>query len=289
MSGTLHRLNGIASRYLDKASRPFIWQARYATSRHRALPSFVIIGAQKAGTTSLYHYLTEHPQLWPAYIKEVHFFDGGLAPKIDTFTKGEKWYRAHFPLKAQIQPREHTFEASPLYMFNPLAAKRMFNLMPGAKIITILRNPTERAISHYFHEKRYGREPLNIVEAIAAEEKRLAPAWANHDYKNDFFIHLSYKSRGRYAEQLKRFLEYFPRKNVLILSSEQLFQNPASVLHQVCQFIDIDTDYKFKKLRPRNIASNRVNIRPSVYESLNCYFAPYNQELYKLTDRYFNW
>jgi hypothetical protein len=222
-------------------------------------------------------------------MKEVHFFDGGLAPKQDNFQKGEGWYRANFPLKTSMQPGEHTFEASPLYMFNPLAAQRMFNLIPNAKVIAILRNPTERAISHYFHEKRYGREPLTIAEAIAAEEKRLAPAWANQDYKNENFIHLSYKSRGRYAEQLKRFLEYFSKANILILSAEKLFQDPESVLQQVCQFINVDSNFKFKKLKPRNIASNKVNVARSVHESLDQYFAPHNQALYKLLGQNFNW
>ncbi|ESA32695.1 sulfotransferase [Leptolyngbya sp. Heron Island J] len=289
MPSFLQKLNGAALRRIDSVLQPMIWQARRATSWHRTLPSFIIVGAQKSGTTSLYDYLTEHPQLWPAYIKEVHFFDGGLSPKSNNFQKGEGWYRANFPLKSHIKTGEQTFEASPLYMFNPLVAQRIFNLIPQAKIIAILRNPTERAISHYFHERRYGRETLDIAEAIATEEKRLAPMWANQDYKNEIFIHLSYKSRGHYAEQLKRFLDYFPRENLLVLNAENLFQDPASVLQKVCQFIDIDSEYQFKNLRPRNIASNRISVASSVYKALDYYFEPHNHELYKLLGESFNW
>ncbi|MEM9227886.1 MAG: sulfotransferase domain-containing protein, partial [Verrucomicrobiota bacterium] len=160
----------------------------------------VIIGAQKSGTTSLYDYLIEHPQLLPASNKEVHFFDGGLTPELDAFTAGEAWYRAHFPLVSSVQAGQHSLEATPLYLFNPLVAARMHELIPEVKLIAILRNPTERAISHFFHEKRYGREPLSIAEAMAAEEERLKPAWENEDFKDEAFIHLSYKSRGHYAE-----------------------------------------------------------------------------------------
>ena len=289
MSSFLQKLNGAASRRVGSVLQPVTWQARRATAQYRTLPSFVIIGAQKSGTTSLYDYLAEHPQLWSAYIKEVHFFDGGLSPKSDNYQKGAGWYRANFPLKSQVKTGEHTFEASPLYIFNPLVAQRIFNLIPQTKIIAILRNPTERAISHYFHERRYGRETLDIAEAIAAEEERLAYMWANQDYKNEIFIHLSYKSRGHYAEQLKRFLNYFSRENLLILSAENFFQDPASVLQKVCRFIDIDSAYRFKNLEPRNIASNRTSVASSVYRDLDSYFEPHNQELHQLLGESFHW
>lgn len=289
MQNVLQKLDRATARGVETIRCNLTWQARRATSFRRALPSLVIVGAQKSGTTSLYDYLTEHPQLWPAYIKEVHFFDGGLLPKVDNFKKGAAWYRANFPLKSSMQPGEQTFEASPLYMFNPLVAKRMFRLMPDVKIIAVLRNPTERAISHYFHERRYGREPLAIIEALASEERRLASIWANQDYKNETFIHLSYKARGLYAEQLNRFLEYFPRKNLLVISAENFFQEPESVLRQVCQFVEIDPNVQFKNLKPRNIASNRVNVESSVYKSLNHYFSSHNQALYKLFGESFDW
>ncbi|MFO7955055.1 sulfotransferase family protein [Thioalkalivibrio sp.] len=140
-----------------------------ATWSKRGLPDFIIIGAQKSGTTSLYAYLSQHPQLFPSSTKEVHFFDGGLDPSVDTFKKGMPWYRAHFPLRKNMGANQRTFEASPLYIFNPLAPERIANVVPNVKIIALLRNPTERAISHFFHERRRGREPLAIDEALEKE------------------------------------------------------------------------------------------------------------------------
>lgn len=285
----IHKLKTFVPDWAYRARRQMIWQARRTTWLGRALPSFLIIGAQKCGTTSLYDYLEEHPQLWGAYTKEVHFFDGGLDPTINDFQKGEPWYRANFPLTNTIKSKEHTFEASPLYLFNPLAPKRIFEMIPQVKLIAVLRNPTDRAISHYFHEKRHHREPLAIAAAMDAEEERLAPHWRTQNYKSETFIHLSYKSRGHYLEQLERFLEYFPRKNLLILESEGFFQNPSATLRQVCEFVDIEPNVQFNNLNPRNIAPNRVKVPAEVYHQLDRYFAPHNQRLYEFLGKQFSW
>ena len=282
-------LKQFAPDWTKTARRQMIWQSRRVTWFSRALPSFLIIGAQKSGTTSLYDYLVEHPQLREAYTKEVHFFDGGLNPAIDDFQKGTPWYRANFPLQNTLKEGEHTFEASPLYMFNPLVPKRIFDLVPSAKLIAILRNPTERAISHYFHEKRHNREPLDIADAMNAEEQRLAPKLKKQDYKSETFIHLSYKSRGLYLQQLERFLDYFPREKLLIIESESFFQNPSAALYRVCQFLDIDSNYQFKNLKPRNIAPNRVKVKPEVYSYLDNYLEPHNQQLYEFLGERFTW
>ena len=157
---------------LDALLRRLVWEYRQATWRTGSLPDFIIIGAQKSGTTSLYSYLSQHPQLLPSIHKAVHFFDGGLDESADNFEKGEAWYRAHFQLR--MHAHERTFEASPLYIFNPLAPKRIYDLVSEAKIIAVLRNPTERAISQYFHEKGgKNRDPLSIREALREEETRL--------------------------------------------------------------------------------------------------------------------
>ncbi len=177
---------------LDALLRRLVWEYRQATWRTGSLPDFIIIGAQKSGTTSLYSYLSQHPQLLPSIHKAVHFFDGGLDESADNFEKGEAWYRAHFQLR--MHAHERTFEASPLYIFNPLAPKRIYDLVPEAKIIAVLRNPTERAISQYFHEKGgKNRDPLSIREALREEETRLKAAVRAKDYKNDSFIHHSYR------------------------------------------------------------------------------------------------
>jgi len=197
--------------------RRLTWQYRQATWCSRALPDFIIIGAQKSGTSSLYYYLIQHPQLLPSFRKETHFFDGGKCPSVDNFEKGQAWYRAHFPLRKNISNNQKTFEASPLYIFNPLAPRRIYDLVPEVKIIALLRNPTERAISHYFKEKRKNWESLSIYEALQEEEKRLESVIKEKDYKNDIFIHHSYKSRGLYKDQLERYLNYFPWQQILVI------------------------------------------------------------------------
>ncbi|HDD62059.1 MAG TPA: sulfotransferase [Chloroflexi bacterium] len=256
---------------------------------NRVLPDFIIIGAQKSGTTSLYYYLRQHPQLIPSYKKEVHFFDGGLDPNVDNFKKGETWYRSHFPLKRNTSSNQKSFEASPLYLFNPLAPQRIFEQVPEVKLIAILRNPIERAISHYFHEKQNNHESLPIYKALQSEEERLRPIIEKEDYKNICFIHHSYKSRGLYHEQLKRYFDYFPKSNILVISSQALFTDPSDTLRRVFRFVGVDTEFTVTDLAPRNIGSNRSRIDPSVYDYLEKYFRSHNQLLYELMGEDYGW
>jgi hypothetical protein len=269
--------------------REIIMKYMQRTGSNRVLPDFIIIGAQKSGTTSLYSYLSQHPQLVPSINKEVHFFDGGLNPNVDTFDKGEVWYRAHFPLNRNMSNNKKTFESSPLYIFNPFAPQRISDLIPEVKLIAILRNPVERTISHYFHEKRNDRESLPIMEALQSEEKRLKPVIDKQDYKNNIFIRHSYKSRGLYHEQLKRYLNYFPMSNILVINSASLFTHPHDTLRRIFQFVGVDTEFTISNLKLRNIGSNRNAIDPDVYEYLEDYFWPHNQALYKLIGENYGW
>lgn len=262
---------------------------RQITWSNRFLPDFIIIGAQKSGTTSLYDYLSQHPQLRPSYKKEVHFFDGGLDPNVDNFKKGEAWYRSNFPLKRNTGNNQKAFEASPLYIFNPLAPQRISELIPKVKLIAVLRNPVERAISHYFHEKRKGFESLPIMQALKAEDERLKPVIDKQDYKNNIFIHHSYKNRGLYHEQLKRYLNYFPMSNILVINSETLFMQPHDTLRRVFQFVDVDAEFTINDIEPRNVGSNRIEIDPEAYEYLEDYFQPHNQDLYELVGKNYGW
>ncbi len=266
-----------------------IWQYRRATWRSRSLPDFMIIGAQKSGTGSLYAYLSQHPQLLPSYKKEVHFFDGGLIPNIDNFEKGQAWYRAHFPFRKNVSTHSRTFEASPSYIFSPLTPRRIFDLVPEVKLIAVLRNPTERAISHYFHEKRKGRESMPIKEALQEEEKRLESVIDNKDYKSNIFIRHSYKGHGLYKRQIERFLKYFPWQQILVLNSEEFFSEPYNTLRQVFEFVGVDTGFKVKDLTPRNVAKNKSEVDPDIYRYLNNYFLPHNQALYELVGKRCGW
>ncbi len=279
----------LAPSWIKRSARDLVREYRQATWEKRALPDFIIIGAQKGGTSSLYNYLGQHPQIIPSYKKEVHYFDSGISPSIDTFAKGTKWYASHFPLRKNVSADTKTFEASPLYLFNPVAAKRISKLLPDVKIIALLRNPTERAISQFFHEARLNRELLPMKVAFETELSRIQPAIDARDYKNDDFICHSYKSRGLYKEQLERYSDYFPKEHMLVLQSELFFLDPSRVLKQVFKFVGVDQDYKIKDLKPRNVASNRSKIPPEIYEDLNAFFSTHNEALYKFIGETYDW
>jgi len=275
--------------WVKAPTRGVIESYRQSTSGARPLPHFLIVGAQKAGTSSLYSYLRQHPQLYTSYQKEVHFFDGGLNPTEDNFEKGAAWYQSNFPPKSGMDAGSKVFEASPLYFGNPLVPKRIFDLLPEIKLIVILRNPTERAISQYFMEYRKGRESLPIMEALLAEEDRLKPFLAAGDYKSPIFMYHSYKLRGLYKQQLERYLEYFPKKQMLIMSSEWFFSHPEQALEKVFRFVGVDVGFKVEDLKPRNVAKNKKNTDPDVSQYLNDYFLPHNQDLYQLVGEDYGW
>jgi len=285
----MHLLKQQITRLAKIPLNQFIWQYRLTTWCNRYLPHFIIIGAQKSGTTSLYYYLSQHPQLLQSFKKEVHFFDGGLHPEVDNYKKGQEWYRAHFATRKGSCDHFKAFEASPFYIFHPLAAKRIFKLVPEVKLIAVLRNPTERAISHYFHEKRKGRESLSINKALQEEDKRVTPVLKHKDYKNNNFIHCSYKHRGLYCKQLERFLKYYSWEHILVINSEELFLEPENTLKRVFAFVGVDTEFKVKDVKPQNVTLNRSDVDPKVYEYLNDYFAPHNQALYELIGKNYDW
>ncbi|NEQ70187.1 MAG: sulfotransferase domain-containing protein [Symploca sp. SIO2D2] len=264
-------------------------KSREATYSKRVKPSFIIAGAQKAGTTSLYYYLSQHRRIRASFKKEIHYFDGGLNPEIDTFQQGERWYRSHFPLKASMRLNQMAFEASPLYLHNPLSADRIASFDSNIKIIVILRNPVERAISHYFHEKRRGREKLPMTDAFAKEEERLKSSLESQDFKSNAFIHCSYKSRGLYAEQLARYMKAFSRKQILVLESDTFFSKPSNTLQKIFKFLEIETELPIENLKPRNVGNNRTKADPKIYDYLENYFRPKNQELYELLDETYCW
>ena len=260
------------------------WPYRQRTWRSRALPDFIIIGAQKSGTTSLFAYLRQHPQLFPSSKKEVLFFNNP-----DHFIRGEAWYRAHFPLRKSLSLDAKTYEASPHYMYHPLAPKRIYDLIPDVKIIAVLRNPAERAISNYFHVKWNSREPLPLYEALQEEEKRLEPALKAEDYSSEVLRFYSYKRRGLYKEQLERYLDYFPWEQILVLNSEALFREPEASLRQIFDFVGVDREVQIKDLRPRGITSSKVEVDSAIYDYLSSYFKPHNQALYQLVGKDYGW
>ncbi|MEG4987779.1 sulfotransferase domain-containing protein [Microcoleus sp. BR0-C5] len=246
-------------------------------------PDFIIIGAQKGGTTSLYSYLTEHPQIAHATQKEVHYFDLN-------FDKSPDWYYAQFPLPKH-SPKRITGEASPYYIFHPHVPQRIHDLCPKVKIIALLRNPVDRAISHYYHYIRIKYETLSLEDAIAAESERLKGEMekllANPKYYSYEHQHHSYLNRGIYADQLPAWMKLFPKSQISIIKSEDLYSNPAKILNTVLEFLDLPP-HQLKTYGKLN-SSEYPPISETVYDQLRAYFRSHNQRLAELCDRDFGW
>ena len=272
-----------ASRRLARRGRD---QYRLYTSRFRSLPHFLIIGAQKSGTTSLFSYLEQHSQILTSLWKEVHFFDLN-------YDKGASWYRSHFPVALRVRPGSRVGEASPYYLCHPHSPGRIHDLLPEVRLIAILRNPTERAISHYFHEVKNGREPLPIMKALQAEEGRISAEWQkmrqDEFYSSRAHQYFSYKQRGVYIQQLKSYWKYFDKEQLLALSSESLFRDPNKKLQEVFRFLGVDPNFIIEDTSAENISRNRTELSPAVYQYLDHFFRPYNEELYQHLGQAFDW
>ena len=162
-------------------------------------------------------------------------------------------------------------------------------MIPDVKLIALLRNPVDRAISHYFHEQRKGRDDLPIMDAFLAEPERLSILRENPDYKSKAFRNYSYLKRGRYHEQLQRYLQHFQRENLLVQKSEDLFEDPENTMKRVFEFVGVDSQFQVPDLRPHNVGSNRTRIDPEVYEFLKDHFRPHNEALYRLIGQDLGW
>ena len=261
---------------------------RRATAKYRSMANCVIIGAQKAGSSSLHYYLSQHPQVQKTFGKEIHYFDGSITDNFDTFAKGENWYRSHFPLNYNMAQNDICLDATPMYMFNPLVAKRMYQQIPNSKIIVLLRNPVERAISHYFHTKKMGWETLPIEQALKQESARLQTALDKKDYKDKNFRVYSYKKRGLYWQQIQQFLQYYPKDQFLFVQSEQLFRDPLHVLSKIYEFLNIDS-FTVPDVEAKNRGTKNQFIPQTVYKELAEHFAEPNKALFQGIDEVYDW
>jgi hypothetical protein len=255
-------------------------------------PDFLIIGAQKGGTTSLHQQLCAHPQVLSSRDKEIHYFD-------NQHHRGATWYLRQFPSRPrQLLRWLHTGakpvcgEATPMYLFHPLAPARIARLLPKVRLVALLRDPVYRAYSHYQHNLREGWETLSFEEALDREEDRTLPALAGlrtDPDRLDTRLHAySYCARGRYLEQLRRYEALFPAENLLVLSSEDYFARPQQTYQQVLAFLG---------LAPFTVpvaSANRGNygdasLSPAVAERLRRYFEPHNEALFGHLGRRFSW
>ncbi|MCD6447555.1 MAG: sulfotransferase domain-containing protein [Thermoplasmata archaeon] len=203
------------------------------------LPNFLCVGAQKSGTTTLFNLLKQHPDIFLPKCKEIHFFD------IDEhYNKGLKWYKKFF---LDWKGEKAIGEITPSYMYFEKVPKRIFyTLGNNIKLIFILRNPIDRAYSHYWMSYRRGYEKESFERAIILESERL---------KKGIFeqFHFSYINRGFYAKQIKRYFKYFPQNNCMFIIFEEFIKCPGKIFREICQFLNISSDFIPPKL---NIKSN---------------------------------
>lgn len=255
---------------------------RQVLGGERLLPSFLVIGGQRCGTSYLYELLSRHTLICAALLKEIHYFS-------TNYYRGWGWYTAHFPKMrggqdSKISPRI-TGEASPYYMFHPYVPQRVARDVPDAKLIAILRNPVTRAYSHYQMEVGRGREKLSFEEAIEREGERVAPdlrrLTEDENYYGFNHHHFTYLSRGHYAEQLERWLTAFPRDRFLVLKSEDFFAEPGETLQRVFRFLGVP-QREFPELTPNQKYPTYPKLTDTTHRKLEDYFALHNERLRQL-------
>lgn len=264
---------------------------RMATAPFRLTPDFLIIGGNRCGTAALYEYLCGHPCFAPSFHREVHFFERH-------FTKGLRWYRAHFPsrlykyyITRTTDKRFITGEATTYYIFHPHAPHRIKEVVPRAKLIALLRNPVDRAYAQYHQKIRKGHESLSFEAAIEAEPERLKgereKMLASEAYNSFNYRHYSYLARGIYVDQLAHWLKLFPKEQLLILRSEDLRADPCGVLKGVLKFLELP-DWE-PKVENNYGQAEYPKMDPRMRKRLAEYFKPHNKRLYEFLGRDFGW
>jgi hypothetical protein len=276
---------------LQQAGRRAYARLGEATAGVRLLPSFIMIGVQRCGTTSLFRALREHPQVKRAtFRKGVNYFDLN-------YYRGMRWYQGHFPV-AEIARRTTArnggpvaFEASGYYLYHPFALERLARDLPETKLLAMLRDPAERAFSAYKHEYARGFEHESFERALELEDERLAGEIdrmrEDIRYESLSHRHHSYRHRGHYAEQLERAFGLFPAEQVHVMDSEAYFDQPEREYRNLLSFLG---------LYPHEPTGFRqVNARPSgpmplkTRQMLEEYYAPHDERLAKLLGRPLRW
>lgn len=284
------RTPGPVSRSAIQVRDAYRWQTR----RWRVLPDFIIIGAHKGGTTSLYDYLSGHPQMVPAFEKEVHYFDR-------RYDGDPLSYQVSFPPRARMAltarraGRAITGEASPYYLAHPHIPGRVMSMVPDAKIIALLRNPVDRAVSAFHHNRRITpHEPLEtFAEAVERElehlkgELELLVADEHHDdYEYSWHCYLT---RGIYVRQLEWWQARVPAEQLLVLQSEALGSRPAEVFDEVRRFLGLSAWSPPEFERRNTNVYPAVPIDPELRAQLVEWYRPHNEALFALLGRRFDW
>lgn len=249
---------------------------RLESCHERALPDFLVIGAQRSGTTSLYDLLCAHPAVASAVMKEIHYFDAW-------YDRGPCWYRAHFPLRSELRggdARRVTGEATPYLLFDPRGPHRVAETLGSPTLIAILRDPVERAWSHFHHQRRRGNEPLPTFEAAidAEAERRDDGEGLQGGARSD--RDTSYLARGRYAEQLERWIGTFGRERLLVLFTADLAADPQGTVASAWGHLGVDP-LEMPAVRQRNTGDSPP-LSARTRHRLRRHFAEHDRHLSQL-------
>lgn len=277
---------------LKKVGRKVSIRVGSATSGRRQLPSFILVGAQRAGTTSLYRALMAHPLIHSAnYHKGVNYFDVN-------YHRDFAWYQGHFPTSTHLRRGNRsglgepiTFEASGYYLFHPCAPERMAQHLPDVRVLAMLRDPVERAFSAYKHEFARGFETESFERALDLEDQRLEGQvermLADPGYQSFSHRHHAYLGRGQYAEQLQRMGEHFPADQIHAIDSESFFEDPETTFAGVLDFLGLPLampdSFDRWNGRPSSPMSDETRAR------LRDHFSPHDRALRDLLGRELAW
>jgi hypothetical protein len=264
-----------------RAGRLSLLLARMPAAGAGMLPGFLIVGGQRCGTTSMTRALSEHPAVFAALRREVHYFDGA-------YDRGIAWYRSHFPLRAFARLATWSagappvaFESSPYYMFHPLAAERISRDLPGVKLLVLLRDPVERAYSAHAHETYLGYETESFERALELESSRLEGEAerivADPAYNSRSHQHHAYRARGEYAGQLERLERIFGRERIHVVDSDAFFADPVPVYDGVLEFLGLPCSFRpvFKRRNSRSRAPMTREVRATLEE----HYRPHDERL----------
>jgi tetratricopeptide (TPR) repeat protein len=241
-------------------------------------PDFIIAGAAKCGTSSIYHYLSRHPQVLLSHKKELDFY-------WQHFKRGVDWYLAHFPTITD-RPDWLTGEATPNYLRFPQVAQRIKDTFPQTKIIILLRNPVDRAISWHYHKLNTGLTKLDLATAIATEIDRLATV-PEAEITNTGYYDPDNIMSSLYIYKVKPWIEILGREQFLFLKSEDFYLKPRENMEQVFKFLALPSCPQDHY--PKVNAGSYQDVDPNIRKTLVEYFAPYNQQLEKYLGIEFGW
>ena len=253
--------------------------------RHQGMvPGYLVVGTKRGGSTSIAHWISQHPEVAPCLSnKGTHYFDVNHA-------RGWGWYRSRFP--AATQQHRLTGEASPYYMFHPLAPERIAAELPGVKLIVSLREPVARAWSHHQYETQQGYEDKTFAEALALEDERLAGQVerlrSDPTYESYAHRHHAYLRRGHYAEQLERLYELFDPAQVLVLQSESMFTDPHGQLDRVWAHLGL-APVELDGLDRLKATHRPLDIEAGLARELAEHYRPWNDRLAQLPGVGFTW